>query len=158
MPKKEFKDFIDDIQTAINIQLIKDEDLKRISTSYSLFLIESDLVFFEKNMRRSLTKMRPFSLTAHFTETPIYRRFRHQIMALAFRGFEPHRSPQFICKTSPIGDVLFFLFNNLLSIDLTGPCIPKERSHPTEILKRFRLPLFSDIGQRMRAALRSVQT
>ena len=96
MPKKEFKDFIDDIQTAINIQLIKDEDLERISTSYSLFLIESDLVFFEKNMRRSLTKMRPFSLTAHFTEMPIYRRFRHQIVALAFRGFEPHRSPQII--------------------------------------------------------------
>jgi hypothetical protein len=34
--KKEFKDFIDDIQTAINKQLIKVDDLERISMFYSL--------------------------------------------------------------------------------------------------------------------------
>ncbi len=45
-----------------------------------------------------------------------------------------------------------------LHIDLIGPYIPKERSHLTEILKRLRFPPVSDIGQRMRAALRSVQT
>ena len=134
MPKKEFKDFIDDIQTAINKQLIKDEDLERISTSYSLFLIESDLVFFEKNMRRSLTKMRPFSLTAHFTETPIYRRFRHQIVALAFRGFEPHCPPRSVFKKYRFDCTFFCVFltlirfgRRLLKIVLFDPAVSGDQ-------------------------------